>query len=288
MGEVIFIDKPVLRVPKEMLPVDTPVIIQSLKKQIDNLPSEAKLHLEKLELSEASKDSTKLLESVKELGLLHSKGLRDSAILFLNAALINHSCSPNSTFETFLKDGDPWCEIRAIKDISKAEEVTIFYGFGLKEMNEPSSCSYMVFGKNSQERRTIIREHFHFDCKCCVCTGAVPEQEDIIEDSLGLHALLKTDRGKALIDRVYDRIVDLTLKLYIGPIEDKIVALDRLNFVSFFGQDLKWKGEDGLKKIADDTGIRSLVKFCEEGYGMTDTGFMNLGAFCKENCIIKQ
>ena len=49
MGEVIFIDKPAIKVPENPTPKVLPVIIQSLKRQIKNLSSEAKSQLEKLQ-----------------------------------------------------------------------------------------------------------------------------------------------------------------------------------------------------------------------------------------------
>merc|ERR1739838_1083819 len=100
------------------------------------------------------------------MGPTHSKIVDELLILFLNVALINHSCSPNANSETIQKDGEPWDEIRAIRDISKGEEVT--------------TCVIPMVGCNSQERRAKIKECFQFDCKCCVCTGIIPNQEDIV------------------------------------------------------------------------------------------------------------
>ena len=101
--------------------------------------------------------------------------------MFLNVALINHSCSPNAISEFIQKEGETWDQVRAVKDISKGEEVTTFYAqCGCKEMDE--FFSFKAFGSDSKTRRAALKKHFRFDCKCCVCSGTVPEQEDIFKE----------------------------------------------------------------------------------------------------------
>jgi len=257
MGEVIFIDKPVIKVkvPREPSPADMPVQIESLKKQLENLSSESKLQIDKF-LSNAHLPETygiEILEAegLQVIGLLatHSKAINGWEIIFLNAALINHSCSPNANSETFQKDGDTWDEIRAIRDISKGEEVTM--------------CEVSLVGCNSQERRALIREHLHFDCTCCVCTGIIPDQEDIIKELQNYHegfALIHAREGLRFVS-TSDKIVELTQKLYIGAVEDKVSWLKPL--LASANKVHKKKAQEALKKIAEDTGIRSLQKFCE-------------------------
>ena len=265
MGEVVFVDKPVLKVPRR--PNDIWNMLQSLKSQINNMPSEAKIHYDKIPSKE--KDiCTRALEIIGD----HSKSIGEWSILFLNAALINHSCSPNVTGDSFQKNGDAWYEVRAIKDISKGDEISKFYArCGCKEMDEV--FSYKAFGCNTQKRRAVIKKHFRFDCKCGVCTGTVPDQEDIIKELLQLHEqfdlrILREREDHFLAGQVKtaDKIADLSHKLYIGPIDDKIFSLKLLGKTALKAEDpgtLK-KALDGLKKIAADTGIRCLEKFWED------------------------
>ena len=264
MGEVIFIDKPVIKVPSNPSRKVLPVIIQSVKKQIEKLPSEAKSQLEKLQ--SLTKNHTLLPEhlmtdgseeGVKELGLMaiHSKNVDGWAIIYLNAALINHSCSPNATSEAIQKDGerDPWFEIRAYKDIAKGEEVTL--------------CEVSMVGCTSQERRELIREQFHFDCKCCVCTGIVPDQEDIIKELLEFHESFATIHAREESSfraegvKIADKIVDLTQNLYIGPFEDKVSSLKPL--LASANKVHKKKAQEALKKMAEETGISALLEICK-------------------------
>merc|ERR1719500_613673 len=259
MGEVIFADKPVLKVHKIEY---SPVFLQSFKKQIENLSSEAKLQIDKFLAQLPKTCEMEMLEAdghgFEVLGLVatHFKAIDEMAMIFLNTALINHSCSPNANSETIQKDGDPWDEIRAIRDISKGEEVTV--------------CQVSIVGLTSQERRARIRLYLYFDCKCCVCTGIIPDQEDIIKELLELHerfAMIharEESSFRAEGVKVADKIVDLTQKLYIGPVEDKVWSLKPL--LASANKVHKKKAQEALKKMAEDTGIRALVEICEEKY----------------------
>ena len=120
---------------------------------------------------------------------------------------------------------------------------------------------------SSQERRAKIKKCYPFDCKCCVCTGITPDQEDIIKELLELHerfAMINAREESSSREegvKIADKIVDLTQKLYIGPIEDKLSSLKPL--LASANKVHKKKAQEALKKIAGDTGIRSLQKFCE-------------------------
>jgi len=277
MGEVIFIDKPVVKVKMpsgelslaEAAEEVEEVIPPSLKLQIENLSSEAKLQIDKFvktsylcvkdKLPEDLKYFSDHMEGIKELGLFatHSKTIDGWGVIFLNVALINHSCAPNATSETIQKDGDTWYEIRAFKDISKGEEVTL-----CEEVS--------MVGCTPQERRAIIRQQFYFDCKCLVCTGIIPDQEDIMKELLELHerfAMIHAREESSLRAKgvkIADKIVDLTQKLYIGPVEDKVWSLKPL--LASANKLHKKKAQQALKKMAEDTGlesIRALVEICE-------------------------
>ena len=255
MGEAIFTDNLALKVPAT---ADSTVIIQSLKEQIENLSSEAKIHLDKLQNYNVKLSEASGIDGVKELGLFlnHAKynDVGGWMVIFLNAALINHSCSPNANVEQIQIAGDPWCEVRAIRGISKGEEVT--------------TCYTSMLGYNSQERRAELREHLFCDCKCSVCTGIIPNQEDLIKeliDSHGRFALFHASEEasfEAEAVQIAGKIVDLTKELYMGPVEDKVTLLKPL--LASANKVHREKAQEALKKLAEDTGIGSLMRFCEE------------------------
>ena len=280
MGEIIFLDKPVMKVPINPL-ADLPDFIQSIKNQIKKMSTEAKLQYDKFAKQDEEDEVKKALAIIAD----NCKSDGEWNILFLNAALINHSCSPNSTWDMIEEEGKTWYEVRAIKDISKGEEVTVFYATcGCKEMNEKFTIK--AFGCNTRERRAALKKHFRFDCKCCVCTGTIPDQEDIIKELLELHRRFdfnqsrKKRKDAANQVKLADKIVDLTLKLYIGNIEDKVNSLDLLFETALDAKDvvLFKKALDGLGKMAKDTGIRSVVKDCEY---FNSLGLKDLNQLCE-------
>ena len=63
----------------------------------------------------------------------------------------------------FKEEPEKRFELRAIKDISNEEEVTIFY--------PPENKALPWFHADIRE---TIQEDFGFDCKCPVCSGEVP------------------------------------------------------------------------------------------------------------------
>ena len=100
MGEFIFLDKPAVTSPIRSSDNDIILIIEqmsdgdvdSVKRQVDNLPSEAKLLFYKLEEFQG--------EWAKELKIFAGNAsvihkLKEMR-LFLNGVLINHSCAPNA------------------------------------------------------------------------------------------------------------------------------------------------------------------------------------------------
>ena len=99
--------------------------------------------------------------------LINQKILKD-------ISLLNHSCAPNAAMglldgeENEAEDMERRFELRAVKDISKEDEVTIFY---------PADCALPCLHLMIRE---TIQEDFGFDCKCSVCSGEVPDQDDIM------------------------------------------------------------------------------------------------------------
>ena len=222
---------------------------------MDNLPSEAKLLFYKLQHQNLEGKWTKELNIFSVNAGLSTKF--KEIRLFLNVLLINHSCAPNAFGEN-IEDGS--CEVRATKDISKGEEITFFYGV--------YDYTYKKFGCNVKERMQAIKNRFLFDCKCCVCTGDVPDQEDITKELLELHDRL--DQGTATqseeILSILDKIVDLHLRLHIGSLSDKIHALTMMAEIAYEIEDadrLK-KAMKHFKKIAEDMKLKNVMKYYVE------------------------
>jgi len=92
--------------------------------------------------------------------------------LYPVAALINHSCVPNSVavFE------GTTVSIRAIQPIAPDEEVTI---------------SYIEIGASNSQRQTMLRDHFFFVCQCPRCAVESPE-------AIGLRCSKKGCEGVAV------------------------------------------------------------------------------------------
>ena len=266
MGEFIFLDKLAIKLPiRSSYDFNRPLIeqlcdedVDSLMRQVDNLPSEAKLMFYKLEAEDCQGDWVKELRIFSVNARLNRKlkGMR----LFLNTILLNHSCAPNALNET-IEDGN--YEVRAIKDISKGEEITIFYQFF-------DGYTYKKFGCNVRERMQAIKDRFGFDCKCGVCTGDLPDQEDIIKELLELHGKLdpKTaaQEGMSVFVRIIDRFADLSLRLYIGSLEDKMHPLTLMANLAYTIKDAHRleKAMKQIKKIAEDTKFKNSMKLYEE------------------------
>ena len=253
MGEFIFLDKPEIKMPLNDL--DT----SSLMKQVENLSSEAKLHFYKLEECKCKHSKIN-----KEASIFCKNGTGDGLgmmFLYLNCTLINHSCAPNAYAELV---EDKKMEVRAIKDISKGEEVTVFY-----------KClpgrTYVAMGWKVKERKKVIKEYMQFDCKCCVCSGNVPGQEEITKQLLELDGKwfrIKNNEKPDYSDLVntIDKIVDLSIMLYVGTIGDKADPLRMMAQLSYNIRDKEHleKAKRKLKKLAEDTKLNTVMNIYEE------------------------
>ena len=137
-------------------------------------------------------------------------------MLHLNAALalVNHSCVPKAALGKLKPtelDGDLCDELRAIKDISKGEEITICYFRDVKK-----------FGSMLRKRKTNIKKFYGFDCKCPVCSGKVPCQEKILKKMIELHNKLdpsstdwKKDAAPILTTRLFTGLWTSTLAVLL-------------------------------------------------------------------------
>ena len=235
MGELIFADKPAIKLSlgATVFP-GGPDLMKALKVQIENLPTEAKLQFIKLNAPMDDQDMNDFSlnlaggneDDAKLLRLFFNNSLSDRnkefASLYLNHALVNHSCAPNAASGKGAIEGRH--DLRAIKDISKGEEVATCYVGKLWD-----------FGCNAQERRmNLEKKVLSFVCNCPVCLGKVSSQEEIGTKLMELHEQLSDDHyQKDLSDwrnevETLDKIVDLTLQLHIGKVEDKFQALNLL------------------------------------------------------------
>ena len=190
MGEEIFIDKPVIKLATDAdgVPVD-PEFMNSLKEQIKKLPTEAKLQYHKLTAGDrriiynVSRSDFEVLKLFLEnCNITRIMGKDEyTAVLHLNSALVNHSCVPNADHGMLHPteqddDKDILDELRAIKDVSKGEEITIcYYGDVTK------------FGSMLRKRKTNIKKFLGFDCKCPVSLGQVSCQDKILKKLIELH-----------------------------------------------------------------------------------------------------
>ena len=260
MGELIFKDKTAIKLPT----LDSSCF-ELVMKQIGKLPSEAKSVFYKLEASKVPDIEAEIRSHNQKLGneeLLkffnNCEGHdEDSWYLFLNVALINHSCAPNAAAGTVEpEENEKISEVRAIRNISKGEEICICYKKDLKHF------------VSTQERKMIIKKEFGFHCNCCVCSGKVPDQEDILRDYTRLKKTLATNHTQkepsdwAREANILDQIVKLDHKLYIGSVLDKVVVLDLMAKTARMSRnrDLQKKAMDLWKKLVEDTKLTS-VKF---------------------------
>ena len=267
MGEFIFLDKPAITLPNHS-PIEydeglSEEEYDSIVEQVQNLSSEAKLLFFKLEERRKGIDECGCLSNTK-LRILrifskNASGDHENMALFLNCALLNHSCAPNAAPGPTEDQNN---EVRAIKDISKGEEVTVFYRWF-------NGTSYKKLGCERKERMEVIKDSLGFDCNCCVCAGNVPIQDEITKELLKLEEGMDRMEGKVkrsyLVNTV-DKIVDLRLQLTVGHIEDKISAIEMLARLGYTIRDEERieKAKRELKKLAADTQLEYVMKRYED------------------------
>ena len=189
----------------------------------------------------------KCLEELKRC-FGHVRTLDDRLVFFLNKIFINHSCAPNAFLTENLNKS---IELRAIKNISKGEEV--------------SHCYLHMFDSvmNKYERRKILRDVNGFDCRCTVCTGEVPDQEEILmrlRDDIENLQLSLVDWQHGLSKQAV--VADLAQKLYIGQPKFKYANFFTLFCHSFMARDpvLLEKSFDMMRKLVENTQLDDLKK----------------------------
>ena len=192
--------------------------------------------------------------------LINQKILKD-------ISLLNHSCAPNAAMGLLdgkeIEEPEKRFELRAVKNISKEEEVTIFYP---PENLLPCPHVHM---------RKMIQEDFGFDCKCSVCSGEVPHQDDVmfkIFDIVRLNeSIRKNGDEMTFLDwksqaNAFNEIVELAKRVYIGREEAKMKTLWLLARASIECNNsaLFEKALDGAEELAEKTGLKVIIKEIEE------------------------
>ena len=189
-----------------------------------------------------------------ERRLINQKILKD-------ISLLNHSCAPNAAMGLLEseenEEQDKRFELRAVKDISKEDEVTIFY--------DRNYCASLWLHADLRE---TIQEDFGFDCKCPVCSGEVPNQDDImrkIQDIISSNrerGCFKDNPKMTLLDWRREAIAcgaiaELAKTLYMGRPEGKLGTLIVFSRAArkSGNLDLVKKAVDGIKELAEKTGL---------------------------------
>ena len=267
-GELIFIDKPLIEVDKTKFLANTAAESFLILKKIENLPSEAKLQFYRLKGSddksyEDLKSSNGELMGPVDVFLRNAIPKRERTLsfyLYLNMALLNHSCAPNADSGHLLEmddAGKPYNrkEIRAIKDISKGEEITRSY---LEEVHHLFS--------SRQDRKMFIKEKFTFNCNCDVCCGLNMDQENMaIELFVVFRTLTLTPYRKGLSEWAKDaktlgRIVDMMQNFQLGNWRCKVMIITTLVKTAHLArdQDLVNKGLEIMKRLFKDIKIEEI------------------------------
>ena len=268
-GELIFKDRPVIKfaLNDKGLPVD-PEYMTSLREQIDSLPAEARSQFYKLTTRNdaVSRSDNGVFNLFLDNCQIYKfvpkpKGEDTYSLLYLNIALVNHSCVSNAVAFSLKQVGDEdlAVELRAIKNIGKGEEVTHCYFTDVKK-----------FGSIQKKRKTLFKKKLEFDCKCPACLGQVPSQEKTLKKLIDVHNKLNPTRSDWKREAgLLSRVVDLTLELKIGHPLEKISALD--NLVGFAhlarDKDLVKKAMDMLKQFAEDYNLDA-IQGCFDAWEM--------------------
>ena len=141
-------------------------------------------------------------------------------------------------------------EVRAIKNISKEDEVTIYY---------PSHFPFP-----HAVVRALIWKYFGFVCQCVVCLGLVPNQAEIVEKiretfknnrdvMLKMTSEEMTSRDWKRVAIVFGVISDLAKPLYMGREAEKMKYLSVLHKAAMNSGDsiIMKKALDDMKELAD-------------------------------------
>ena len=205
------------------------------------------------------------ITSETERLLLNQKILKD-------ISLLNHSCAPNAALGLLdgekNKEPEKRFELRAVMDISKEDEVTICY---------PSLDQDCLSQFPHGLVRAMIQKNFGFDCRCLVCLGKVPNQDEIIEEICETLVenqdvvLMMNNKGKAPEDWKREAVFfgimsDLAKPLYMGRETEKMKYIFMSFSAAMYSSDsiLMKKALDEMKELADKTGLEMMKNEVEE------------------------
>ena len=295
MGELIFNDKAVITMlnPNGRAYEDNRKFLMD---QIGKLSDEQKAQFYSL-MPHKEYANIRILEELK-IFAGNSKPLGDDERIFLNLALINHSCSPNATFgklQELEEDNNNAeshqsalgslqaglsslfaafsfsnpsvnpkkmkVELRAVKDILKGEEITICY------------LDAVDSRETRTDRKNMLREEFAFVCKCKVCSGEIrPNQDDTLKRILYLRRSLRVDAHNVRMEErrrqalQVEKIFELVLQLHVCRFEAKLDACYALARMAHLARDpeLRQKGLDAWKELVDNSRFEQMRLDFEE------------------------
>ena len=223
MGELIFEETALISVKansSEDRPVATLEMALALKEQMKNLSAEQESKFYKLTLKEDYLNPNRMeighrANCLQELMIMFSNcklnPINDQITLHINSAFMNHSCAPNTTLINSDMETDT-VKVRAVKDISKGEEVTHCFITG--------GISSSQFGM-----KKYLQQSFGFDCNCPVCSGKIPNQEVIRSELVSIMITLPQLNHKQTPQKDWrvnvsslERAIDLSKQLYIGDV----------------------------------------------------------------------
>merc|ERR1740128_52606 len=153
-------------------------------------------------------------------------------------------------------------EIRAIKEIAKGEEITMFYF--------TSTISSLDM---KDELRATIKKGFGFDCLCAVCSGEKPHQDDIKEKLLDLMSCISRENNhtKRILDwkseaMCINEMVDLVQRFNIGRIEIRNHIYADFATRAHMAREpiLRKKAFDLWKTLVEETGFWQIQGHYEE------------------------
>ena len=282
MGERILIDSAVISLKSTFDGVIPWKVVRSLKVKIHALPAEKAAEFHNLEsyscitFSERNLKTLRKEECFNEMKTFRSNRRFEKEgcveVLFFVLSLMNHSCAPNVEECPLPKESKDQetetvedYELRAVRDISKGEEITIFYLVKVKSLF-----------LNQQDRQIYLKKLFGFNCKCSVCCGDIDDQDSIIEKmekifvSPDLEVLFFRCSSKKYYTNLdqWKRmaikgaiLTNLSQKLHIGSVEAKMATYASAARAAQFArvQVLLERAMDAWKELVMKTGFEQLT-----------------------------
>ena len=144
----------------------------------------------------------------------------DEAHLYLKLSLINHSCDPNSAWNSFDLDGKT-VELRAIREIKANEEVTASY----------LESGIATFGERKEKEQKLAA--WDFQCKCVICCQ--PEDDLIKKLRREWKELLSEMNMRAELNTCFDDCLKFTNALdkcvdFIFKVDKPYLSFDHFVF----------------------------------------------------------